>query len=342
MLLKARVYTVIAVLLIVGVPLAGGKPKTRKSGDANVESTRNATAVLWREPSDIASRNLFYGPGGQEHQPHSTFTFVKEDLKGTNPKVVVKDEDGVKWTVKLGDEARPETVASRLVWAVGYFANEDYFLQELTVQGMPARVKRGKKWISPDGLIYDARLKRHLAGEEKIGQWKWRDNPFVDTRELNGLRVMMALINNWDLKDANNEIYKEEDSPELIYMISDLGASFGSTGHAFPHSHSKGYLPSYVRSKFIARMTPQYVDFEVPSRPSIMYAGRLRSYLQRRRLSWIGKHVPRADAKWMGLILARLSPEQIHDAFRAAGYSQDQIEAFSRVIENRIAELTDL
>ena len=36
----------------------------------------------------------------------------------------------MKWRVKLGVEARPETVASRLVWAVGYYANEDYFLPE--------------------------------------------------------------------------------------------------------------------------------------------------------------------------------------------------------------------
>ena len=32
-------------------------------------------AVLWREPGDIASRNLFYGPGGQSHVPQGTFTF---------------------------------------------------------------------------------------------------------------------------------------------------------------------------------------------------------------------------------------------------------------------------
>ncbi len=34
-----------------------------------------------------------------------------------------------------------------------------------------------------------------------------RDDPFEDTREWNGLRVMMALMNNWDLKDENNAIY---------------------------------------------------------------------------------------------------------------------------------------
>ena len=53
-------------------------------------------------------------------------TFVDEDLKGSNPKFVVRDAAGVKWKIKLGTEARPETAATRLVWAVGYSADEDY------------------------------------------------------------------------------------------------------------------------------------------------------------------------------------------------------------------------
>src|SRR5580692_7729062 len=102
---------------------------------------------LWREPQDIGSENLFYGAGGKEHLPHGPFTFVKEDLDGTNPKYNVRDQDGVKWKIKLGPEARPETVASRFVWAVGYHTDEDYFLSEVQVLGLPPRVHRGQKLI---------------------------------------------------------------------------------------------------------------------------------------------------------------------------------------------------
>jgi hypothetical protein len=62
---------------------------------------------------------LFYGSGGKDLEPRGPFTFVKEDLDGSNPKFVATAENGVKWKVKLGAEARPETAASRLVWAVG-------------------------------------------------------------------------------------------------------------------------------------------------------------------------------------------------------------------------------
>ena len=33
-------------------------------------------------------------------------------------------------------------------------------------------------------------------------------NPFSDTSQLNGLRVMMALVENWDLMTRNNKIIR--------------------------------------------------------------------------------------------------------------------------------------
>lgn len=343
MLKSPHRFTILIALAALSVPVFGKDAKGSKSRGAKVESTRTGAAILWRDPADIPSRDLYFGPGGKQHQPPTTtFTFVEEDLNGTNPKFVVRDQDGVKWTIKPGEEARPETVATRLVWAAGYFANQDYFLPDLRVQDMPLPVKRGKKLIGADGSMQNVRLKRHLEGEKKIDNWSWRDSPFTGTRELNGLRVMMALINNWDLKDANNAVYQDQHSSERIYMVSDLGASFASTGHSFPHRRSKGDLDRYEHSKFIARMSPEYVDFRAPSRPSIMCSGRLISYFQRLHLEWIGKNIPRADARWMGEVLARLSSNQIRDAFRAGGYSPGEVEAFAKIVQDRIAELTGL
>jgi hypothetical protein len=316
------------------------------AGDAKLtvraESARSESAVLWRDPTDIRSRNLFYGPGGEKHQPHGPFTFVEEDLNGTNPKYVVRDKQKVKWTIKLGMEARPETVATRLVWAVGYFTNEDYFLSDLRVDEMPAHLKRGRNLVGPDGSMHAARLKRHVDDLKKIENWKWRHDALSGTRELNGLMVMMALINNWDLKDDNNAIYGGKNAPEQLYVVSDLGASFGSTGLSFPFSHSKGYLSSYVHSKFITKVEPEYVDFRVPSRPALIYVFKVPDFVRRVRMDSLGKHIPREDARWTGHLLARLSSRQIQDAFRAAGYGPEQVEAFSKVVQGRIGELNQL
>jgi hypothetical protein len=57
-----------------------------KSKAATVVSERNTGALLWREPLDIGTRNLYYGIGGEKDQPRGPYTFVEEDLNGSNPK----------------------------------------------------------------------------------------------------------------------------------------------------------------------------------------------------------------------------------------------------------------
>lgn len=323
-------------------------PSIAKDGAKASRGTENAKmepAVLWTNPTDIASRDLFWGPGGKQHRPPTRFTFLEEDLNGTNPKFDVRDENGVKWRVKLGPEARPETAASRLLWAVGYSASEDYFLSDLRVEQMQ-RLKRGQKLVGSDGSMRDVRLKRFAKADKKVGGWSWQQNPFTGTRELNGLRVMMALFNNWDLKDKNNSIYEEKgddhDKPVFQYLVSDLGASFGTTGLEIPIRDSKGNLRAYSHSKFIRRISGQYVDFTVPSRASFLCLADPKEFNMRLRIRWIGRHIPRDDARWVGQLLSQLSQNQIRDAFRAAGYSQEEVDQFADVVMKRIAELQQL
>jgi hypothetical protein len=309
--------------------------------------TGKVDIVLWQAPKDIRARDLFYGPGGKDHFPRSTYSFTKEVLHGTNPKFDVRDENGIKWGVKMGIEARPEVVATRLVWAVGYSTNEDYFLPQIHVENFPARLHRGQNLVSSGGNVPNVRLKRYSKGEKKVGTWQWRNNPFAGTRDLNGLRVMMALINNWDLTDDNNSVYLEKHpepraGPEEVYMVSDLGASFGATGRSWPRTKAKGNLESYRHSRFITKVTPEYVDFNVPTRPAIIFFFSLPEFISRLQLRWIGKRIPRGDARWVGQLLAQLSSAQIRDAFRAAGYTPDQVEGFARVVEARITMLNKL
>lgn len=303
-------------------------------------NSEGASAVLWKDPVDWATRDLFYGPGGKAHEPHGPFAFVKEDAEGTNPKFVVQDADGVKWKVKLGLEARPETVASRIVWAAGYFTDEDYFVREAQISGMPAKLHRGQKLIGPGGLVRNARFEREGKDQKKVGGWKWNGDGFTGSREWNGLRALMALVNNWDLKDANNSVYQA--GADEIYLVSDLGAGFGSAGRSWPRERAKDNLDSYSRSKFIRRITHDMVDFQSPARPRFVYLVNPKEYFSRLRLERLGRNIPRADAKWLGELLARLSPAQIRDAFRAGGYTPEEIESFARLVEGRITMLTDL
>ena len=150
----------------------------------------------------------------------------------------------------------------------------------------------------------------------------------------------MAVMNNWDLKDINNAVYATKgESPEMRYLISDLGASFGSTGLS---SGLKGDPNAYCKSKWIKSISSEFVDFNVPSAPGFNYYIVLPEMGRRMSLLWLGHHIPRANARWMGNQLARLSHEQVRDAFRAGGYTPAQVEELSKVVERRISELEKL
>jgi hypothetical protein len=296
-------------------------------------------SVLWTEPGDIRSRNLYWGPGGEKHQPVPPVEFVGEDLNGTNPKFDVRDSNDKKWRVKLGAEAQPEVAASRLLWAVGYPTNENYFVRQLQVRNMPARLHRGQKLVEGGGTVLNVRLQRHPEHEKKVGDWNWRHNPFYGTREFNGLRVMMALIRNWDLNDENNAVLEDDDGHE-IYEVTDLGTAFGSAGKRYTSAESKGQLSEFRKGKFISTTKDDHVDFAFPAMPPLLlHLFEIRFYLKERGVSWIGKHIPRNDVKWIGSLLAQLSPDQIRDAFRAAGYSPQEVEGFTTVLISRIQQL---
>jgi hypothetical protein len=56
----------------------------------------------------------------------------------------------------------------------------------------------------------------------------------------------------------------------------------------------------------------------------------------------VTKHIPRADAKWLGQRLSQLTEEQISDCFRAAGYTPTEITIYTQTVRKRIAELNAL
>jgi len=248
------------------------------------------------------------------------------------------DHQGVHWKVKLGEETKSETAATRLVWAAGYFTDEDYYLPMLRVEKMP-KLDRGRQFVSKGGVIHGVRLERKVKGQKKIDNWSWFKNPYLGTKELDGLKIMMALMNNWDLKEVNNAIY-EEPGEKPRYVISDLGATFGRTGN--PLVRSKDNLRDYRRTKFIQKVKPEEVDFFLSSRPFFLTAVDVPNYVTRTKMQSITKHILRTHAKWLGQLLGQLSTEQIRDCFRAAGYSPREVAGFATVVQGRIADLNRL
>ncbi len=319
------------------------KPKQTKSDKTASPATADTKPVLWEDPGAIREKDLFLGRGGDDHQPKAPYTFVKEDSNGTNPKFDARDANGKKWKVKLGSEARPEVVASRLLWAVGYFTNDDYLLPSATVANL--QMKRKTDLIQGE-TVTDARFQRRPGQQKRTHDWRWKDNPFKGTKEFNGLRVMMAVMNNWDLKDVNNAVYQDDKHDRQIYLVSDIGATFASNSEHVHHDTDKGNLASYEHSKFITKKTDKDVSFGTPMLPGglVLRQGPilLGEAVRRSAIDWIGHDIPLEDARWIGGLLGQLSHKQLEDAFRAGNFPDAEREQFVQIVEDRITQLKAL
>lgn len=311
---KSNVYRLIVflVLMILAFPVAAQSDKD-KDKDKKKKSPPTGTPVLWREPVDIQTRNLLLGAGGEAMKPNlAKITYLRDQTGGVSTKYRVEDASGNEWVAKLGKEAQSDTSANRLLWAVGYETEIAYLIPRLTIEGK--------------GTFENVRLEARPKSVDRIGDWKWENNPFTGKPEFQGLKVMMLLINNWDIKDSNNEILAARNGStggnELRYIISDLGGSFGKTGGFFARSRNKA--EDFGKATFIEEVKGNLIDFN--------YGGKNQKLFT---------NISVADAKWIGRYLARLSDEQIKDAFRAANYSPQEVDALSAAVRRRIEELNN-
>ena len=302
----------------------------------------NEAGVLWRDPGNIGSRDLYYGPGSQQLAPSPPFKFLKEATEGGMPKFDVEDARGVKWRVKLGSEAQPEIVANRLLWAVGYNAQESYYFDRVQIDGMQ-RLSRGQKFVQGDSVA-GARFEPRRKSVERNQNWDWNHNPFQGTRELNGLKTMMVLLNNWDTFKKNNRVLHLKETGEDNYTVTDLGASLGAVG-GFGARRSKNNVNDFARSRFVSKVNDGNVKYAYDLKPKKLgilsvlwppYYNRQRNATNRMN------KVPVEHAAWVGSQLAQLSDDQLRDTFRAAGYDRATTEVYVRTLRRRIIELNRL
>jgi len=298
---------VFALLLsITSIETGFAKPKKKKEA-------LTGTPILWQRPNDISSRDLFLGPGGAAMRPDlRRITFIKEEKGGYSKKYRVRDGAGREWVVKIGKEAQSETSAVRLLYGVGYLTEINYLVPRVTIPGK--------------GTFSNVRFEARPDNLKRAGEWKWKKNPFVGTPELQGLKIMMALINNWDLKDSNNVILK--DGNQLRYAISDLGATFGhasTTPLFWRFTRSRNNPANYAKSNFFEKVKGNRV---------VLHFGGKNSGLM--------KDLSIQDAQWIASLLSQLSDAQLRDAFRAANYSPGQINLLAGEVRERTNELVSL
>jgi hypothetical protein len=273
-------------------------------------------AALWVEPADLASRNLFDGPGDVASAPKAdgVYTFVSEKQVGFSPGFHVKDAAGNEWSVKEGPEAQSEMVLSRVLWALGYHQLPEYYLSGWTLTGGPKA-----------GMQGPARFREKTKEEKSEGSWSWTENPFIGTPPFGGLVTTLLLFNQWDFKTSNNSIYKVKDDPDGLeqwYVVRDLGAALGKTPSLLIFHGTRNDLPAFQREGFLTGSGGHGPTFKMTIH------GPEHALLRQSA----------ADVRWACERLAKLAPQQWNDAFRAGGYDQAQADAFIRKIHEKIAE----
>ena len=270
-------------------------------------------AELWVQPS--AGRDLYWGVGGKRlaPDPAARYTVIEIKRGGFSRGYTVTDPQGREWSAKFPPEANTEVAASRIFWGVGYHQPPVYYLAEW----------RAARATSPNPQL-PARFrekKPDLHGLDAGSSWSYYRNPFVGSRQLNGLLVLNAMLGNSDLKDEQNVTYTLDETYEGArrwYVARDLGQTFGRTGRFDP---PRGKVEVFEQTPFIRGVADGYVRLE--------YRGRHKALFDR---------ITPADVRWICKRLSALSDDQLQDAFRAAGYAKPTADRFIRRLQQKIAE----
>jgi hypothetical protein len=295
----------------------------------------SAQAAIWRDPGAVERLDLAAGPGGPDGAPIAPFTFLQEHFRGSRPCLSVRDARGRRWRVKWGDEVQVETLATRLAWAAGYFVETTYYVAQGRVEGI-SELKRAGACVDSAGIFVSARFE--LEEEDVITHfdehsWSWADNPFVGTRELNGLKIVMMWLSNWDAKDvrdvalgSNTAIFEyrlSDGSREARYLIIDWGGALGRWGSIVNRGRWDCAGFAEQSAQFVAGVDGDVVRFG--------YSGQ--------RTPDIAHGIRVGDVKWLTRYLGRLSQSQISAAVGASGGTAEEAACFSRALIDRLAQL---
>jgi hypothetical protein len=245
-------------LLFVGAVSAAEKDKHFISGGEREKYLKRAQ--VWHKV-DIPAMNIMAGPQSDFAVPFDsevtcTFEEPKEKPNGVNPKFNCRSESGESIRVKYGSpEVYAEVAATRLFWALGFYADEMYpvRLKCLGCPPNPAEPKNGEERATR--IIEDAVIERTFPGivlESKENEgWNWKEFEEIDEKEggasrrdRDALKLLATFVQDVDSKPDNQRLacYKEDfrnagGSGEAfctkpVVMIEDLGSTFGSGGVA--------------------------------------------------------------------------------------------------------------
>jgi hypothetical protein len=310
------------VAMVTSVSLAFGI--LASPGVATAQSRR-----ILQDRAPIQSLDLYWGNASPERAPVGPFTFVSEDLGGTNPKATLRDANGVLWGAKWDEEVKSEVAATRLAWAMGLNVEETYYVADglIVFPSGKRNFHRLGSFIDKNGRFRSAaRFERRNPDLVNKGTWPLGETPLMADRGYSILVLMDVVLANWDARDANTKILsvKDESGTTDWYMIGDYGACFGKMGGLFDRSKYK--LKDYLRNgPVITSVHGKTVHLGYSGFNSSAHAS-----------------VPLEAVRQFAERAAGLSLKQVEDAFRAANATDDELHGFAQATYQRIHEVVTL
>lgn len=225
-----------------------------------------ASARVWHERSGTVAASALgeNPPGGLTPDSDVTCRFVVEAVGGTTPKFNCALPDGEVVKVKYGDrnpELHAEVAATRLLSALGFFADRMYVVKRVRCAGCPpipftalrCYAESGlkdacfaggldfDKTVTFDTAVVERRLEGRAIETADTRGWAWFELDKIDPdrggsprEEVDALRLLAVLLAHWDNKAENQRLLcpPGADRPDgsceqPLAVVQDVGATFG-------------------------------------------------------------------------------------------------------------------
>src|SRR5262249_9387966 len=193
---------------------------------------------------------------------------------------------------------------------------------------------RTRLYVKRDGSFGRARfqIRDKKFDFVKNSAWSIAENSFRGTHELAGLKVLLMLLSNWDVKDErdlaegpNTAIFRvtEGGTTTQFYSFFDWGSTLGQWGGLMRRDRSD--------CSGFALDTPKFVKG--------VHAGIIEWGFVGKRGEDVTSGITVEDVRWLLRYLHRITPEQIQAGLRASGATDRQTACWADSIQARIRQL---
>ena len=299
-----------------------------------------------RRPVNVSRMNILSGPKNPlTRAPGSLVTCryiePKEPAGGSVPKfkcTVLKSGEDIR--VKYGENTREvfaEVAASRLLWALGFYTDEDFYVRIKCLdcpETNPFRPEKDERRVTR--IFNSAMLERTFPGmiietSEDEG-WSWNELDKIDEKkggatraEKDAFRLLAVFIQHSDNKAVNQRLacYKQ-DLPDPknasscrkpVLMIADLGASFGAGASKITDAAKMDF--ENWKNKDVWNLTKEH-DYLVQNKRQICI-GNLPNTMRAGEAGLFDPEISEEGRKMLSDLLNQLSLKQIREIFRTAG-----------------------